>query len=188
MKSKSNYKSIDLFAGIGGIRLGFEQAFGDDIETVFISEIDAKAKETYRANFGANLIIDGDITKIASEEVPDFDICLAGFPCQAFSVDGKRLGFEDTRGTLFYEVVSLCKVHKPKVIFCENVKGLLRHDNGKTYQTIVNAFEEIGYRVHMLRYANAYIKQVVNNAQKNYFRNFLKQLAMIFPLKNTMTI
>lgn len=149
MKSKSNYKSIDLFSGIGGIRLGFEQAFGDDIETVFISEIDAKAKETYRANFGANLIIDGDITKIASEEVLDFDICLAGFPCQAFSVAGKRLGFEDTRGTLFYEVVSLCKVHKPKVIFCENVKGLLRHDNGKNYQTIVNAFEEIGYRVHM---------------------------------------
>ena len=94
-------KSIDLFAGIGGIRLGFEKAFGENIEAVFVSEIDSKAQETYKANFGTNTPIAGDITKIPAESVPDFDICLAGFPCQAFSIAGKRLGFEDTRGTMF---------------------------------------------------------------------------------------
>ena len=82
-------KSIDLFAGIGGIRLGFEQAFGSEIETVFVSEIDAKAQETYEANFGIDVSIAGDITQISAESIPEFDICLAGFPCQAFSVAGK---------------------------------------------------------------------------------------------------
>lgn len=141
-------KSIDLFAGIGGIRLGFEQAFGDELETVFVSEIDPKAQETYKTNFDTDIPLAGDITQIAAETVPAFDICLAGFPCQAFSVAGKRLGFEDTRGTLFYDVARICKEHKPKVIFCENVKGLLKHNKGQTYQVIKNTFEELGYTVY----------------------------------------
>ena len=95
------YKSIDLFAGIGGIRLGFDQAFKDKIETVFISEWDEKAQETYRANFDDNIEIAGDITKIDEADIPAHDILLAGFPCQAFSLAGQRKGFEDTRGTLF---------------------------------------------------------------------------------------
>ena len=91
---KNTYKSIDLFAGIGGIRLGFEKAFGDSISTVFVSEWDEYAQKTYKANFQNDFPIAGDITKIDEKEIPQFDICLAGFPCQAFSLAGKHLGFE----------------------------------------------------------------------------------------------
>ena len=146
------YRSIDLFAGIGGIRLGFEMAFGDAIETVFVSEWDEHAQRTYRANFNDAFPIAGDITQVVATDVPKFDICLAGFPCQAFSIAGKRGGFNDTyrgrtRGTLFQDVVRICEAHRPMVIFCENVKGLVQHDRGRTFEVIVGAFEEIGYRV-----------------------------------------
>lgn len=119
------YKMIDLFAGVGGIRKAFENIFGDDAETVFVSEIDKYARETYATNFPDSVPIEGDITKIAAEDVPAFDICLAGFPCQAFSVAGRRAGFDDDyhgtcRGTLFLDVVRICDKHKPLVIFCEN--------------------------------------------------------------------
>ena len=127
-------KSIDLFAGIGGIRLGFDKAFGDSIETVFVSEWDEYAQKTYRANFKDNFEIAGDITKIDEKEIPTFDICLAGFPCQAFSLAGQRKGFEDNykglcRGTLFQDVARICEYHKPKVIFCENVEFFQKYNN-----------------------------------------------------------
>lgn len=143
---------VDLFAGIGGIRLGFEQVFPDG-ETVFVSEQDFKAQETYRANFSTPGVFAGDITKVDIGDVPDFDVCLAGFPCQAFSIAGKRQGFNDSyrgrsRGTLFAEVIRFCEAKQPKVIFCENVKGLVAHDRGNTLRVIVGAFEEIGYKVH----------------------------------------
>ena len=143
---------VDLFAGIGGIRLGFEQVFPDG-ETVFVSEQDVKAQETYRANFSTPGVFAGDITKVDIGDVPDFDVCLAGFPCQAFSIAGKRQGFNDSyrgqsRGTLFAEVIRFCEAKQPKVIFCENVKGLVTHDRGNTLRVIVGAFEEIGYKVH----------------------------------------
>lgn len=148
----SKYKSIDLFAGIGGIRLGFDNVFKDEIETVFVSEWDEKAQETYKANFNDSFEIAGDITKISENDVPDFDICLAGFPCQAFSMAGKRQGFNDNykglcRGTLFLDVARICEKHKPKVIFCENVKGLIIHDKGRTLGIIKNTFESLGYKV-----------------------------------------
>ena len=97
MNKNNKYKSIDLFAGIGGIRLGFDLAFKEDIETVFVSEWDEKAQETYRANFDDDFEIAGDITEVNEKDIPVFDICLAGFPCQAFSTAGKGLGFSDTR-------------------------------------------------------------------------------------------
>ena len=145
-------KSIDLFAGIGGIRLGFDQAFGKAIKTVFVSEFDKFACKTYRENFHDNFEISGDITKIKADAIPSFDICLAGFPCQAFSMAGKRMGFNDdykgmTRGTLFLDVARICEFHKPKVIFCENVKGLTIHDKGNTFRVIQETFKQLGYKV-----------------------------------------
>ncbi len=146
------YKSIDLFAGIGGIRLGFENVF-EDMETVFISEKDKFAQETYRLNFNDRIEIEGDITEVDVTDIPNFDICLAGFPCQAFSTAGKRKGFEDNykgvcRGTLFFEVARICEVHRPKVIFAENVSGLITHDKGRTLRVIKETFRSIGYAVY----------------------------------------
>jgi DNA (cytosine-5)-methyltransferase 1 len=148
---KSLY-SIDLFAGIGGIRLGFEQAFGPELKTAFVSEWDEHARKTYRANFDDEFDIAGDITKIDETLIPPFDICLAGFPCQAFSLAGRRKGFTDdykgmSRGTLFFDVARICALHKPKVIFCENVKGLIDHDKGRTFDIIKGTLEELGYAV-----------------------------------------
>lgn len=147
------FRSIDLFAGIGGIRLGFDQAFGNCIETVFISEWDIHAQKTYLENFGDAPMINGDITKIDEKSIPEFDICLAGFPCQAFSLAGQRKGFDDdykgmSRGTLFFDVVRICEYHKPKVIFAENVKGLTIHDKGRTFKIIVGSLIQLGYKVH----------------------------------------
>ena len=145
-------RSIDLFAGIGGIRMGFDQAFGNNINTVFVSEWDSFAQKTYATNFPSIHPINGDITKIDEKDVPDFDICLAGFPCQAFSLAGQRKGFDDdykgmSRGTLFFDVARICSHHKPKVIFCENVKGLTIHDKGKTFKIITGTLEQMGYKV-----------------------------------------
>lgn len=180
---------IDLFAGIGGIRMGFEQAFADDEpKTVFVSEWDKYAQRTYRANFGDNPPIAGDITKIGENDVPDFDVCLAGFPCQAFSMAGHRRGFQDdyygqSRGTLFAEVVRICAAHKPEVIFCENVKGLTNHDHGRTFRVIVGAFEEIGYKVFH-KVLNSKDFGVPQNRERIYivcFRNDIAPERFDFP-------
>lgn len=123
------FKFIDLFAGIGGFRIAMQNIGG---KCVFTSEWDKEAQKTYRANFGE--VPFGDITKshIKNYIPEDFDILCAGFPCQAFSIAGKRGGFDDTRGTLFFDVAEIIKKHKPKAIFLENVKGLRSHDKGKT--------------------------------------------------------
>lgn len=150
----SAYRIADLFAGIGGTRLGFDGAFGSDAETVYVCELDPHARKTYFANFDtSSAVVDSDITRVDVNAIPDFDICLAGFPCQAFSLAGKREGFEDNyrgvcRGTLFLDVVRICEHIKPKVIFCENVKGLIIHDKGRTFKVIREAFKSIGYKVH----------------------------------------
>lgn len=140
-------KFIDLFAGTGGIRLGFEQAckkLGIETNCVFASEIDKDACASYELNFGHNPF--SDVTQV--EELPNFDFMLAGFPCQAFSYAGKRKGFGDTRGTLFFEVERLLKKYKPKSFLLENVRGLTTHDKGRTFETIINSLKELGYSVN----------------------------------------
>ncbi|MDR0919689.1 MAG: DNA (cytosine-5-)-methyltransferase [Oscillospiraceae bacterium] len=182
------YKTIDLFAGIGGIRLGFDQAFGGETETVFISEWDENAQKTYTLNFKPEFEIQGDMTNIDRETIPEFDICLADFPCQAFSLAGQRKGFEDNfkgmaRGTLFFEVARICELRKPKVIFCENVKGLTIHDKGKTFDIIKGTLAEIGYTVHE-KILNSRNFGVPQNRERIYivaFRNDIDSSNFTFP-------
>lgn len=184
----NKYKAIDLFAGIGGIRLGFNEAFGKSVETVFVSEWDEFAQKTYKENFHDQFDIAGDITKIKEEDIPKFDICLAGFPCQAFSIAGQHGGFNDNfkgmnRGNLFLEVVRICEYHKPSVIFCENVKGLVMHDRGRTFRVIRQAFRDIGYQVFW-KVLNSKDFGVPQNRERIYivaFRDDLNVGEFIFP-------
>lgn len=136
------FSFIDLFAGIGGIRIPFDELGGD---CVFSSEWDEKACETYFANFG--VVPYGDITKIAAEEIPHHDLLLAGFPCQAFSIMGKMLGFADTRGTMFFEIERILGYHHTPYILLENVKQLVGHDGGRTFKVILEHLERLGYHV-----------------------------------------
>lgn len=148
-KDRSVVRVADLFAGMGGIRIGMHNALKRRNlrdNTVFISEIKKSAIKVYKDNFG-NPDIAGDITKIEAKDIPDIDYLLAGFPCQAFSYAGKRRGFEDTRGTLFFDVARILKEKKPKGFILENVEGLVTHDKGRTFKTIINTLEELGYTV-----------------------------------------
>lgn len=142
-KKVGSFSFIDLFAGIGGIRLPFTEM---GYQCVFSSEWDKNAQKTYLANFGEMPF--GDICKESTKKfIPKtFDVLLAGFPCQAFSIMGKRKGFEDTRGTLFFEVASILKEHRPKAFLLENVKQLTTHDHGKTFETILMTLSELGYK------------------------------------------
>ncbi|MGF1587641.1 MAG: DNA cytosine methyltransferase [Pleurocapsa sp.] len=135
-------KFIDLFAGIGGFRLAFEQA---EYECVYSCEIDAACQEVYLNNFGEQP--KGDITKINIKEIPNFDVLTAGFPCQPFSICGKRQGFEDTRGTLFFYICKIIEARQPSVVLLENVKYLVHHDQGKTLDIILYSLEYLGYLV-----------------------------------------
>ena len=145
-------KFIDLFAGIGGMRSAFQR---ESVECVFSSEIDKYARETYYANFGGD--ISGDITEIEASEIPEFDILVAGFPCQPFSLAGvpkyESLGYKhgfnhETKGTLFFEIMRIIEYHKPRAILLENVKNLKSHDKGKTFKIILESLEKQGYDLH----------------------------------------
>ena len=137
------YKFIDLFCGIGGFHQATRSTGG---ECVFACEIDAEAKRAYETNY--KIIPHGDITQISKAEIPDHDILFAGFPCQPFSIIGKKLGFDDIRGTLFFEIARILKKKKPKMFILENVKQLKTHNNGKTLETILKTLESLGYKVY----------------------------------------
>lgn len=166
---------IDLFAGIGGFRMAFQNLGG---QCVFSSEWDAQAQKTYFANYGE--VPFGDITSEQTKQyIPDnFDILCAGFPCQAFSLAGKRLGFEETRGTLFFDVAEILRRKQPKAFFLENVKGLAIHDKGKTLKTILNTLDEIGYTVVPPQIVNAMYFGVPQHRERIYIVGFRKDLGI----------
>lgn len=137
-----SFKFIDLFAGVGGIRLPFDELGG---ECVFTSEWDIHAQKTYEANFGHRPA--GDITTVGAEEIPGHNVLLGGFPCQPFSQAGHKKGFEDTRGTLFFDVARILDFHKPEMFLLENVKGFLGHDKGNTFRVVKSVLEELNYLV-----------------------------------------
>lgn len=148
----SEYTFIDLFAGIGGFHQAF-RSFG--AKCVFASEWDRHAQRTYYENYG--IMPAGDITKIDAAEIPAHDILCAGFPCQAFSVSGKQRGFEDARGTLFFDVARIANYHQPKLLFLENVRNFAKHDRGNTLSTARYVLDQIGYRVwHQVLNASDY--------------------------------
>ena len=169
-------KFIDLFAGIGGIRLGFEAA---GCECVFSSEIDAAACKTYEANFHDRPR--GDIRHISSAEIPDFDILLAGFPCQAFSIIGRREGFDDTvRGTLFFEILRILRERRPSAFMLENVKNLTAHDSGRTYRIIMSSLESLGYYVYA-KVMNALDFGLPQKRERIIIAGFRENLLFAFP-------
>ena len=138
----NSVKVCSLFSGIGGIDLGFQQA-GFDI--VWANEFDKDAAATYRRNFGSEHLVEGDITKVDVNTIPDFDVLVAGFPCQPFSIAGKQKGFKDERGDLFFEIARVVDAKRPKIVFLENVANLLEHDEGKSFLTVYNALVPYGY-------------------------------------------
>ncbi|MDD4673014.1 MAG: DNA cytosine methyltransferase [Bacteroidales bacterium] len=145
---KEKLKFIDLFCGIGGFRIAFEEACEENkiqAECVFSSDIDKYAQVSYEANFGEKPA--GDITKIDEKDIPDHDILFAGFPCQPFSIIGQMKGLNDTRGTLFFDIARIVKEKKPKAFILENVKQLVGHDKGKTLKIIVKSLKDLGYHV-----------------------------------------
>ena len=135
-------KVCSLFSGIGGIDLGFVQA---GFEIAWANEIDKYAAETYKNNLDEGPLVVGDIKRVDTNSIPDFDVLVAGFPCQSFSTAGKQKGFGDARGNLFFQVARVVEAKKPRVIFLENVENLIEHDEGKSFLTVYNALAPMGY-------------------------------------------
>ncbi len=138
-----NFKFIDLFCGLGGFRIALEKIGG---QCVFSSDNNLEVCKVYEKNFNDNPY--SDITEISEESIPNYDVLCAGFPCQPFSIAGKRMGFNDSRGTMFFEVARILKYTKPKIAFLENVSGIVSHDSGRTIKVIINTLEELGYKVN----------------------------------------
>lgn len=171
-----SFTFIDLFAGIGGIRLGFESVGG---RCIFSSEFDEDACKTYEANFGEHPA--GDITKIEASSIPDFDILLGGFPCQAFSIIGKKEGFaNETCGTLFFEIERILKEKKPKAFMLENVRNLTAHDNGNTFKIMITHLEALGYHVYS-SVLNALDYGVPQKRERIIIVGFLDDVKFEFP-------
>lgn len=177
-KSLKGYKFIDLFAGIGGFRLALE-SFG--AKCVYSNEWDRFAQETYQMNFGDTP--EGDITQVDETSIPDHDILCAGFPCQPFSISGKQYGFEDSRGTLFFDVARIVKEKRPKVVFLENVKNFATHDGGKTISVVKNTMLELGYsfQFRVLNPINYGIPQKRERVYMVCFRNDIERESFVFP-------
>lgn len=163
-------KAVSLFAGIGGICMGFTQA---GFQVVWANEKDSAACRTYRHNFGSDYLVEGDIRKVGKSNIPFADILIAGFPCQSFSVGGKAQGFSDPRGQLFFEVINVASILKPPVIFLENVENLMEHDEGHTFQVIYTSLVELGYIVRYCPMATHEYANIPQTRRRIYIVAFL---------------
>ena len=190
-QTKHHFTFIDLFAGIGGFRIGLSRHGG---KCVFSSEWDRHAKETYFQNYGE--VPFGDITNFTKtckademepEKIPQHDILCGGFPCQPFSQAGRQLGFNDARGTLFFDILTIAKTQRPKVLFLENVKRLKGHDGGKTFRVICNSLREIGYKVYA-KVVRAYDHGVPQNRERIFIVAFSEPLHFEFPKESRHSI
>lgn len=182
-KTLSNLTFIDLFAGLGGFRLALE-SYG--AHCVYSNEFEKHVKKVYENNFGD--LPDDDITKVDESTIPDHDILCAGFPCQAFSISGKQKGFDDSRGTLFFDVARITKQKKPKVVFMENVKNFESHDSGKTLEVVKQTMENLGYTFYS-KVLNAIDYGIPQKRERIYmvcFRNDLKIPEFIYPKPFTL--
>lgn len=166
-------KVASFFAGVGGIDTGFANA---GFEVIWANEFDKHAATTYKKNFDSELIVD-DIHNIEVDDIPDFDIMIGGFPCQAFSVAGLRKGFDDDRGNLFFELERIFKIKKPRVIFLENVKNLVGHDNGNTFRTILKSLKSEGYHVKKEILNASEYGNLPQNRERIYIVAFLDERA-----------
>ncbi len=175
MNNWQTFRFIDLFAGIGGIRIPFDELNG---KCVFTSEWDKDCQDMYEANFGHRP--HGDITKINPKDIPEHDILLGGFPCQAFSIIGSMKGFQDTRGTLFFNIAEILKVKKPFAFLLENVKQLRTHDNGRTFAVIEKTLEDLGYYTHT-KVLNALDFGLPQKRERTIIVGFKKNLPFEFP-------
>lgn len=172
-KILSGYTFIDLFAGLGGFRIALESL---GAKCVYSNEWDVPVKKVYEENFGD--VPEGDITQVDEKSIPDHDILCAGFPCQAFSISGKQRGFEDSRGTLFFDVARIVKEKKPKVVFMENVKNFAKHDNGKTLEVVKGTMEELGY-IFYYKVLNAVDYNVPQKRERIYMVCFRNDLGIV---------
>ena len=181
-------KYLSLFSGIGGFELGIKQAYESqwrgDYECIGYSEIDKYAVQIYEKHFNHKNY--GDITKINEKELPDFGLLVGGFPCQAFSIAGKRGGFEDTRGTLFFEIARIVREKQPRLLLLENVKGLLSHDKGKTFYTIISTLDELGYDTQW-QVLNSKNHGVPQNRERVFIIGHLRGTSRpeVFPFRET---
>lgn len=177
-RSLEDYTFIDLFAGLGGFRLAFESL---GARCVYSNEWDEPVRMVYKQNFG--VLPDGDVTKVDECEIPDHDILCAGFPCQAFSISGKQRGFEDSRGTLFFDVARIVNAKRPKVVFMENVKNFATHDGGRTLQVVKTTMEGLGYTFYQkaLNPVNYGIPQKRERIYMVCFRNDLQIKNFSYP-------
>jgi len=169
------YAFIDLFAGIGGIRIAFERA---GARCVFSSEWDGPCQDVYEANFGERPA--GDIAAVPSADIPSHDILAGGFPCQAFSIIGDRMGFADTRGTLFFEIERILRDKRPRAFLLENVKQLVTHDRGRTFRTILGKLKALGYHTHWT-VLNGLDFGVPQKRERTIIVGFLKNHPFAFP-------
>lgn len=183
MSKKSSFTFVDLCSGIGGIRLGMELAQG---ECVYSCEKDPHATITYKANFKNNSL--GDITKIVVKDLPEYDVLTAGFPCQPFSVAGKQLGFEDIRGTIFFDIARIIKESDPKGFLLENVKGLLGHDKGKTIQVIQDILTDLGYELHLNVLSPHTHANIPQNRDRLFIIGLKEEVFNFFPSKIPLTV